>query len=408
MRKKTIGIGDFQIGDDEIQAVHNVLVSQRITEGIVTRKFEQAFAKYIGTQGAVAVNSGSSALLVAYLTFQVCGKSKKWVKGKKVITSPLTYVATANAMVLAGFEPVFVDVDPKRFVITPENIERAIHEHGADNIAGIVPVHLMGYACDMDPIMDIARKHDLFVLEDAAQAHGSLYKGKCLGTYGDAAIFSFYIAHNIQAGEMGAIVSNDQSFLKLVKQMKANGRLCDCFVCTRSKGTCPNVDANPDSDNDPRFMHRFISGNFKTMDLVTALALTQVGKADAIFKKRSETVKYLNEKLASLEPMISLPPYSPEVSYLAYPLVVNDSSAINRKAIRRLLEEQGIENRPLFGSIPSQQPAYEYLKSAYAGKLPNADYLGTHALYIGCHQYLTQEDIDYIVAIFKKLPLTRK
>jgi len=258
----------------------------------------------------------------------------------------------------------------------------------------------------MDKINRIAKKYGLAVLEDTAQAHGSLYKQKKVGSLSNLATYSFYIAHNIQAGEMGAVVTNDKKIATLSLQMKANGRSCDCFVCTRAEGKCQKLKEfeKHKGDLDPRFLHEYIGANFKTMEFQAALGLTQIKRADHIFRKRQENVKYLNGKLSKFSHILGLPLYSPDVSYLAYPLIINgNSQGLNRKYIRKALDASGIENRPLFGCIPTQQPAYAYLKKDYEGKLPNADHLGANAFYVGCHQYLKKEDLDHVVQAFEKI-----
>jgi dTDP-4-amino-4,6-dideoxygalactose transaminase len=314
----------------------------------------------------------------------------------------LTFIATINAILHAGLKPVFVDVDSKTLVINPDSIQRTFKEK--DGISIILPVHLMGYAADMDTINRFAKEHNLIVMEDAAQAHGSIYKSKKLGSLSELAVFSFYIAHNIQAGEMGAVTTDDYGIFKLIKKIKAHGRMCECSVCTRAKGVCPPLDKYQGiEDFDPRFFHDMIGYNFKIMEFQAALGLTQLSKADEIFKRRNQNVKYLNEGLSGLSDILQLPFYSSEVSYLAYPIVIKNPSLLSRLRLRRSLEKSGIETRPLFGCIPTQQPAYSYLKNEYKGKLPNAEYIGLNGFYIGCHQYLTKSDLDYIIQTFRDI-----
>ncbi|MBU1867523.1 MAG: DegT/DnrJ/EryC1/StrS family aminotransferase, partial [Candidatus Margulisbacteria bacterium] len=172
---KHISVGEFIIDQEEKRLVNQVLDSGRISEGKMTQKFEQLFREYVGAKYCVAVNSGTSALIAGFLALLQDQRYKKTVKGAKVITTPLTYVADANAILMAGLEPVFVDVDPGKFSINPELIEQKVKELGKDNVAIVLPVHLMGYMCDMDKINSMAAKNDLVVFEDAAQAHGSLY-----------------------------------------------------------------------------------------------------------------------------------------------------------------------------------------------------------------------------------------
>lgn len=401
MRKITVG--DFQIDVDERRAIYDVLDSGRISEWRKVREFEQRWAAFIGTRYCVATSSGFGALVCG---LEALKHSKNFKKGAKVITTPLTYIATSSAINAVGFEPVYVDVDPETFGITPEAIENYIKEaNDLEDYALIVPVDLMGFPVKIDEINELARKFNMEVLEDAAQAHGSIYKGKRAGSQALISTYSFYIAHNVQAGEMGACVTNDLDLSKLIRKLKAQGRACDCLVCVRDTGVCLKLklyNEEDDYDYDPRFSHELIGYNFKTMEFQAALAIVQVEKADWIIKKRQGNVRFLNENLKKYEAILQLPVYSDDISYLAYPLVIKNSK-ISRKELRAELERAGIETRPLFGCIPTQQPAYVHLKANYEGKLPNAEWVGRNGFYIGCHQYLDQADLDYIVEIFEKV-----
>jgi CDP-6-deoxy-D-xylo-4-hexulose-3-dehydrase len=397
-----IQVGDFPIGDAEKKAVMDVLDSGRISEGKKVREFEQKFAEFIGTKHSVATSSGAGALITGLSILQY-HPDLDIKKGAKVITTPLTYIADPNAIIMAGYEPIFVDVDAKRLVITPDSIKA--HLESVDDASGykiILPVHLIGYAAEMDKINKVAKEYGAIVFEDPAEATGTVYKGKKVGAWGLLADFSFYIAHNVQAGEMGAITTDDPEIARLARKFKAQGRMCDCPVCTRMQGTCPKM-GKGEEDIDPRFTHDILGANFKTMEFQAALGLVQLEKADWIIKKRQENVKYLNEGLSKFSSLFELPLYSKETSYLAYPLIIKDPQKISRKKIRTELENKGIETRPLFGCIPTQQPAYSSYKEKYEGKLPNAEYLGLNAFYFGVHQYLTQEDLDYIIKSFSEI-----
>jgi len=400
--KKRISVGDFQIGTEERAAINEVLDTGRISEWKKVNEFETLFADYINTKHCVAVHSGTSALIVGLSALINDSRFSKVKKGSKVITTPLTYAATINAIVLAGLEPVFIDVDPNNFSILPQKIEEHLESvNDLENYSIILPVHLMGYPCDIDEINRIAEKYDLIVLEDSAQAHGSLYKGQRTGSLSLISIFSFYIAHNIQAGEMGAVMTDDEELISLMRKLKANGRVCDCPVCTRPNGYCPYF--SQDDDYDPRFVHDVIGYNFKVMEFEAALGVSQLKKADFIFEKRQENVHSLNEHLDKYSDDLQLPAFSKDVSYLAYPIVIKEHSKFTRKYLREELEKNGIESRPLFGCVPTHQPAYKYLQAEYEGKLPNAEFLGKNAFYIGCHQYLEREDLDYVVKVFDQI-----
>jgi len=400
--KKRISVGDFQISVQERAAINEVLDAGRISEWKKVSEFEKLFADYINTKHCVAVNSGTSALIVGLSALIYDSRFPKIKEGSKVITTPLTYVATINAIVLTGLEPVFIDVDPYSFSILPQKIEEHLKSvNDPENYSILLPVHLMGYSCDMDEINRIARKYDLVVLEDSAQAHGSQYKSQRTGSLSLISVFSFYIAHNIQAGEMGAVMTEDEKLKNLMRRLKANGRVCDCSVCTRPNGYCPYFPQ--DEDFDPRFVHDVIGHNFKVMEFEAALGVSQLRKADLIFVKRQNNVRFLNEHLDKHSDDLQLPAFSENVSYLAYPIVIKEHSKFTRKYLREELEKNGIESRPLFGCVPTQQPAYNYLKEEYEGKIPNAEYAGKNAFYIGCHQYLNHDDLEYVVYIFDKI-----
>jgi len=381
-----------------------VLETGRISEGKKVSEFENKWAKFIGTKYAIVLSSGTAAL-IAGLTALKYYKGLNIKAGSKIITTPLTYVATTNAIVLSGFEPVYVDVDKETFQISPEKIAAYLEKvKDPTNYSLILPVHLMGYPSDMSAINKIAKKYGLLTFEDSSQAHGTTYKGKKLGSLSLLSAFSFYMAHNIQAGELGAITTDDPEIIRLIRKIKAQGRMCDCLVCLRSQGKCPKLFSHREEDDfDPRFTHDLIGYNFKAMEFQAALGITQLKKANRIIKKRRENVRYLNEGLKEFSNILRLPRYDKNISYLAYPIVIKRSAKISRKRLRLELEKGGVEARPLFGSIPTHQPAYSYLKKKYQGKLPNAEYLGSNGFYIGCHQYLTKADLNFVIKLFRDI-----
>lgn len=180
--------------------------------------------------------------------------------------------------------------------------------------------------------------------------------------------------------------------------------MCDCPVCVRSEGECPRLNSyNGEEDFDPRFYHDMFGFNFKAMEFQAALGLVQLEKVGSILEKRKHNVSYLNAGLLPLKDILQLPKYSESISYLAYPIVIKKPDIISRKMLRHELEKVGIETRPLFGCIPTQQPAYAYLKKKYQGKLPNAEYIGLNGFYIGCHQYLTKKDLDFMIKTFHQV-----
>ena len=216
-------------------------------------------------------------------------------------------------------DPIFADIDADTFALDSEKVSEAIENERDTRL--VIPVHLMGYVCDMDISQVIGRQGDLILFEDSSQAHGSVYKGKRAGSMSLASSFSFYIAHNIQAGELGAVCTDDLDLAKRIRRIKANGRLCDCLVCTRSEGKCPKMGKGR---WDPRFLHNEVGYNFKTTEFSTAIANAQISRANDIADKRRQNVRALNDLLDKHHDLLKLPPYSDDVSYLGYPIVIKD------------------------------------------------------------------------------------
>lgn len=398
--KKRIHVGEFKTTDKIKKNILKVLDSGKISEGPKVTEFEKKWAKFIGTDYSIALNSGTSALIAGLEAIKYKYPSKK---NLKILTTPLTYIATTNAIVITGFTPEFIDINPSNFNISPMNIKAKLeNSKNTEEYALILPVHLFGYPAEMDEILKIANEYNLLVLEDSSQAHGTIYKGRKVGTYSLLSTYSFYIAHNIQAGQLGAVVTDDKDIANLIVQIKSNGRMCVCEQCTRSIGKCPHSK----KEYDPRFTHDKIGYNFRTMEFQAAIALAQLEEVDTIIKKRQRNVKILNEYLAEFSDIFQLPKYSKDVSYLAYPLIIKDTK-VTRNVLKQNLEEEGIETRQIFSFIPNQL-AYKYLKSEYEGKLPNAQHISNYGFYIGCHQYLEDEDLEYIYKKFKLVLKTLK
>lgn len=387
-RMRRINIGGFKITPKMKKNINKILNSGRITEYKNVRLFEKNWARYIGTKESIAVNSGTSALIAGLEALKV---KYPEIIGTEVITTPLTYIATINALVITGFNPIFIDIDPIIFGILPEQIEENINH----KTSMILPVHLMGYPCDMNEINQISVENDLLVLEDACQAHGSIYNGKKVGSLSDLSVFSFYIAHNIQCGQLGAVNTDDKDLEGIIRSIKSNGRMCSCSICHRTEGKCPFKE----SDFDPRFTHNFIGYNFKTQEIEASIGLEQLKEVEDIRLKRLENVKLLNELLQGFSDILQLPKYLWYVSYLGYPIIVKKGNVVK---IRHELEKRGVETRPLFGCT-IDQPSFSYLKEQYHNQLKNAKFIGRNGFYIGCHQYLENEDLEYIYKQFKEI-----
>jgi perosamine synthetase len=341
-----IRVGDFPLGDEERAAIQRVVDSGHISEGREVAAFEREWAAYCGTKYAVACSSGWAALVLALS----CSKTRTF-------TIPaLTYIATASAVKFSGHELAFMDVDPQTMC--------------ADNVH--LPVDLMGYIAP----------HGGFI-EDACEAHGATG----VGNRAPLTCYSFYIAHNIQAGELGAVTTDSEDMYRLMKSLKAQGRACDCAVCTRGEGRCPR---EHDGGSDPRFTHSMWGFNFKTMEFPAALARVQIPKADEIVRKRRENMHILNQLLDGT-PGITLPYEQPGMSPLAYPLILDDDR--ERSPILHKIGAAGVETRPLFYSIPQMM--------GLGGSYPVAERIGRQGFYCALHQYCSPQDLETIAAAIK-------
>ena len=390
---KKIGVGDFRIGPEERAEINEVLDSNWVSEGPKVNLFQSEWAKFIGTKHSVVLNSGTSAIMAGLTSLSLHSKVKK---GRKVITSALTYIATANAVSLSHHEPVFADIGKSGLLIDPEKVAEILENDKNGDYSVLMPVHIMGYPCDMDKLNAIAKKHGLVTFEDSAQAHGTFYKGKRTGSLSMLSDFSFYVAHNIAAGEMGTINTNDDELLELITKIKSSSK-------SGGRRMVADKTAYALEDEFKPFFHDTISYNFKATEFQAALARTQIRHADEIIKARQENVKYLNEGLSKFDKFIELPAHSKDVSYLSYPIIIKDIKKFQRLKVREALAKKGIESRALFGSIPLHQPAYHHLKKQYAGKLPNSERVGLAGFYIGCHQLLSKEDLDVIIKSFSEI-----
>ena len=363
MSKIKIPIANPIIGDEEIEEVVKVLKSGFIAQGPKVAKFEEEFAKFANAKYAVATSSGTTALHVALLS---CGIGK----GDEVITTPFSFAATGNSILYTGAKPVFVDIDPDTFNIDPDEIEEAI----TDKTKAIMPVQLYGQAADMDKISKIAKKHDLFVIEDAAQAHGAMYKGKKVGSLGDMACFSFYPTKNMTTGEGGMITTDNEELAEKAKMIRAHGE---------SK----------------RYEHAILGYNFRMTDIAAAIGLTQLKKIENFNEKRIANADYLTKELKSVEG-IATPKQLDDRKhvYHQYTIKVNKG---NRDDWVKLLNEKGIGT-----GIHYPIPIYKqelYIELAYDDNLENTEKAAATVISLPVHPSLTEKDLKSIVKALKEI-----
>ncbi|HDI02675.1 MAG TPA: DegT/DnrJ/EryC1/StrS family aminotransferase [Candidatus Aenigmarchaeota archaeon] len=352
-----IRIASPMIGEEEKKAVMEVLESGMLVQGPRVKELEEKFAEYIGTKYAVATSSGTSALHLALLALGIG-------PGDEVITTPFSFIATANSILFCGAKPVFVDIDPKTFNIDPNKIEEKI----TNKTKAILPVHLYGHPAEMKPILEIAREHGLKVLEDCAQAHGAEYRGKRVGSFGDCAAFSFYATKNMITGEGGMITTNDEEIAEKIRKLRNHGQ---------SK----------------TYEHETLGFNLRMTDIQAAIGLVQLKKLDKLNAKRAENAEFLTSELKDL---VQTPYVSPGVKHVfhQYTIKVN-----NRDSLLKKLNDSGIGARVYYPKPIHKQPLYQ--KMGYRDSLPVAEKVSSMVISLPIHPALTEDDLNLIVDTIK-------
>ena len=350
------------IGEEEIENVVEVLKSGMIAQGPKVAEFEEKFAKWVGADYGIAVNSGTAALHVALLS---CGIGE----GDEVITTPFTFIASGNAIVYTGAKPVFADIDLETYTMDPDSIEGLITE----NTKAILPVQLYGQSADMDKINEIAEKHDLLVIEDAAQAHGATCNGKKVGSIGDMACFSFYPTKNMTTSEGGIITTNDEKLAENARMFRAHGASV-------------------------RYHHDAIGYNFRMTDISAAIGLAQLKNIDMFNDKRIENAAYLNEGLKDVDGVIT--PYcTPESKHVYHQYTIRVEKG-NRDDWVNLINECGVGTGIHYPIPLYNQPIYKEL--GFKGDCPNAELAADNVISLPVHPSLTKEDLDLVIEAVKK------
>ncbi len=364
--KVRINFGDVKIGDTARKYVQAALDKNWISEGSNVKEFEQKFAAKFGYKHAIATSSGTDADMVACASLYEFGAKR----GDEIIVPACTFVASANSILAAGFIPKFVDIEVETLNINPDKIEQAI----TDKTRAIMVVHLMGKPCDMDPILKIAKVHNLKIIEDACEAHGATYKGKVVGSIGDMGAFSFYAAHLVVAGEGGMVVTNNDEIASVVRSVKSHGRPFSSIY----------------------FDFQRIGFNSRMNELTAAIGLEGIENFDRNFKTRKNNLYKLldlTKELAEYCYFIKEEEYE-KVCPHAFPLVLKDKKYDCAK-LYSYLEDKSIQCKTLFGSLPTQHPVFKFL-GYKKGQFPASEYVGENGLHFGIHQYLTEYDLLYI------------
>jgi perosamine synthetase len=351
-----IPIATPDIGQEEIRAVVETMKSGWVTQGRKVEDFEKSFAQYCGVKHGVAVNSGTAALHIALASIGL-------KDGDEVITTPLSCVGSTNPILYLNAKPVFVDVDPVTLNIDPALIEMKI----TPRTKAILPVHLFGHPVDLDPLMEVAEKHELPIIEDAAEAHGAKYKGKRVGAFGCIACFSFYADKAITTVEGGMALTNDLEMAEKMREL-------------RSFGSCAQE----------KFYHPVLGYNYKMSDIHAAIGLVQLQKLDKYIQLRRNNIEYLKKHVDN--PIMRLPveqKYAFSVYYVCHVLAKREKSKIVG-----YLEKSGIETRPLLSFIPEQPPYRKYGYNPDECKIARDSH--DKGFYLSNSPSVSKKDLDYL------------
>lgn len=390
-KKMRIDFGAVDITERSKKLIKQILDSKRLSSGRYVRELEEKFAALIGVKEAVAVSSGTDADALALAVLYDLGAKR----GDEVVLPALSFVATGNAVLQAGFKPVFVDINRNTLNIDPLKIESVITKR----TKAIMAVHLMGKPCDMDAINFLAKKHKIYVIEDSAEAHGAIYKGKNAGNLGDIGAFSLYIAHVITTIEGGIITTNNPNFAEILRSLRSHGRACKCETCiiNTKSSYCPKRFQYEDNA-DIRFIFERVGFSSKMNELEAAVGIGNLDLYEDIIRKRRENLYYLMDKFKQFAPQmvaIEKEPYE-EIGPHAFAVIIQEQAKFTRNRLVNYLEKNGIDSRNLFSSMPTQCPGFSFLGHKI-GDFPNAEYIGNNGLHIGVHQHMGRKECDYFI-----------
>lgn len=388
-----IPFGTISVTEKSKILIAEILESNRLSSGKYVREFEKKFAELVGTKEAVALSTGTDADALALAVLYDFGAKR----GDEIIAPALSFVATGNAILQAGFTPVFIDVDLKTLNIDPEKIEAKITER----TKGIMPVHLMGKPADMDAINAVAKRYNLYVIEDAAEAHGATYKGRNVGTLGDMAAYSLYVAHIITTIEGGVVTTDNADFAEILRSLRSHGRACKCESCVLNTASAYCAKRFNYGDNaDIRFIFERVGFSSKMNEMEAAVGLGNLDIYHDILNKRRENLYYLIEEFKRFSPYLKTieKESHEEIGPHALPIIIQEQAKFNRNKLVNFMEKKGIDTRNLFSSMPTQCPGFGFL-GYKLGDFPNAEYIGENGIHIGVHQDLDKDACDYIIDV---------
>ncbi len=389
VRPPVIGVGTMNVSPRAKALVNEVLDSNRLSYGPMTQAFEAGFAQAHACRFGVMSNSGTSALLVALAALK---ELHGWADGDEVILPAVTFAGTVNIVFHARMRPVLVDVDPIHYELDPEKIEAAV----TPRTRAVIPVHVFGQPCDMDHVLELARRYGLRVIEDSAETMFATYRGRSVGSLGDIGCFSTYAAHLLTTGVGGLNTTDNPDYADKLRSLINHGR----------DSTYLNID--DDDRKSPEELRRIVSRrfsfvslgySFRLTEMEAALGLAQLEVGTELIAVRRKNAAYLTRKLSGHEAFLQLPRIRTgcEHSFMMYPIVLRERE---KDALVNFLEQNRVETREM---LPlTNQPLYRRLLDIGETDYPVAGWINRSGFYVGCHQDLTLTDLDRIVELFDR------
>jgi CDP-6-deoxy-D-xylo-4-hexulose-3-dehydrase len=376
-----------------------------LTTGRFAEQFERRFARLVGTRHASLVNSGSSANLVALSCLTSPSLGRRCLHpGDEVITVAAGFPTTVNPIVQNRLVPVFVDVTIPTYDIDVTQLEAAL----SPRTRAVMLAHTLGNPFDLGPVVEFAKRHNLWLVEDCCDAVGATYDGRHVGTFGDLATASFYPAHHITMGEGGCVLTARPRLKKLAESFRDWGR--DCWCDPGKDNTCgKRFDwqlGDLPHGYDHKYTYSHVGYNLKLTDMQAAVGLAQLDKLPGFIEARRRNFRILHDGLRDLAAYIILPEATAgsEPSWFGFPIAVRPDAPFDRDQVIRHLEAHKIGTRLLFGGNLVRQPAYNNVPYRVVGDLSNSDFVMTQVFWIGLYPGLTDEMLAFVLDVFHRLP----
>lgn len=385
-------------GDYELQTLVSSSLDFWLTSGRYNTEFEKQLSNFLGINFALTTNSGSSANLLALTSLTSDELGDKALKpNDEVIAAAACFPTTVNPILQNNLVPVFVDVEIPTYCVNPESIKDAI----TDKTKAIMLAHLLGNPFDIEKIIQIAKKHNLWVIEDCCDALGATYNKKLVGTFGDIGTLSFYPAHQITMGEGGAVFTNNSKLKRIIESLRDWGR--DCFCAPGKSNTCGKRFSWKLGDLPQGYDHKYtysrLGYNLKITDMQAAVGLAQIERIPEFVKKRKTNFNFLKQKLKLVEKFFILPEptINSEPSWFGFPITIKSNSPFSREELIQFLSAKMIDTRPLFTGNITRQPYFKNKNYRISGKLENTDIIMNQSFWIGVYPALTEEMLSYVV-----------